>query len=49
MQLMRKLGIHTILIGFEDCPTEQINESYLFINLKELIDEMIEEIRNAKD
>ena len=49
MQLMRKLGIHTIIIGLKDqCPVEQINESYLFINLKELIEEMIEEIKNAR-
>jgi len=50
MQLMRKLGIQTIVIGFEDqCPKEQINESYLFIDLKELIDEMIEEMRNVRE
>ena len=48
MQLLRELGIHTILLGFMDkCPNEQINESYLFINLKELIDDMIQEVKQS--
>jgi len=34
--------MHTIVVGFDDgkFPEELVNESYLFLNMKELLDDM---------
>ena len=45
IEALTKRGIHTVVVGFDDgqFPEELINESYLFIDMQELLEEMIEE------
>ena len=42
LNALTKRNIHTIIVGFDDgrFPEELINESYLFLDMKELLDEM---------
>ena len=43
LRLMSELGIHVISVGFKSLNEELINESYLFIDLEELLNEMEKE------
>lgn len=47
IEALTKRGIHTIVVGFDDgqYPIELVNESYLFIDLQELLDEMEKNIK----
>lgn len=44
-------GIHTVVIGFDDekFPIEEINESYLFIDMQELLEEMEEILKHNQE
>jgi len=51
IEALTKRGIHTVVIGFDDgqYPKELINESYLFIDMQELLEEMEEIVRHARE
>lgn len=40
LRLMSELGIHVITVGFKSLNEELINESYLFIDLEDLLNKM---------
>ena len=41
LELLRKMGVHTIVVGFKDkCPIDLINHSYHFIDMQELLETM---------
>ncbi len=51
LHVLREYGIHTILVAFErgknPINMEMINQSYLFLDLEQLLTEMEEEIENT--
>lgn len=51
IEALTRRGIHTVVIGFDDgeYPIELKNETYLFIDLQELLKEMEETIRNTSE
>ena len=51
IRALTKRGIHTVVIGFDDeqFPIELINESYLFIDMHELLEEMEETLRRTQE
>ena len=48
IRLMTEQGVHIVIVGFKDKLNEElINESYLFLDLGELLEEMERRIRTA--
>ena len=48
IKTLTTLGIHTVLVGFDDgkYPTELINEAYLFLDLNQILNEMENKIKS---
>jgi len=48
IKALTTLGIHTVLVGFDDgkYPTELINEAYIFLDLNQILSEMEDKIKS---
>ena len=49
LRLMSELAIHVIIVGFKSMNEDLINESYLFIDLEDLLNETEQKGRRTKN